>query len=79
TINNSDEAAIVLAGNDNEVKRCAINETPVGIFLGANNQRTRLQGNDFYNTARNVATEATPGAKLRDVQNTPYPVSPLRP
>lgn len=78
-INDSDEAAIVVAGNDNEVKNNRINETPVGIFLGANNQRTRLRGNDFYNTAMNVATEATPGAKLHDVRNTPYPVSPLRP
>ncbi len=79
TVNNSDEAAIVVAGNKNDVKNNTINEAPVGIFLGANNDRTKVQGNEFYNTAMDTATEMTPAGNSRFVRNTSPPVVPLQP
>lgn len=68
SIFNSDEAAIVVVGNSNSVSNNTINDTPVGVFQSASNQRSKIKGNKFFNTEQNTAVETPPGTE--PVENT---------
>jgi hypothetical protein len=58
---NSDQSAVFVMGDRNEVKDNLINETPFGVLKEASSTNTSISGNRYYNTGRNVGV-FTPSA-----------------
>jgi hypothetical protein len=55
SIFNSDEAAVYVLGDKNDVNANMINESPVGVLIDTSSTNTHVGGNQYYNTGMDTA------------------------